>query len=57
MGKTKLDESYIFDISIKKIDSSDVSIGIKISFFRVSVTIQPGHSFLTVRCHELFNLK
>ena len=37
-----------------KSDFFDVSIGIKIPFFRVSVTIEPGRSLLTVRCHELF---
>ena len=36
MGKTKLDEIYIFEIKIK-FDSFDVSDGIKIQFFRVSV--------------------
>jgi len=38
MENTKLDETYVFEIS-KKSDSFDVSIGIKIPFFRVSVTI------------------
>jgi len=38
-----------------KSDSFDVSIGIKIPFFRVSVTIEPGRSLLTVRYHELFD--
>ena len=56
MGNTKLDETYIFEIS-KKSDSFDVSIGIKISFFRVSVTVEPGHSLLTVRYHELLDSK
>jgi hypothetical protein len=37
-----------------KSDSFDVSIGIKIPFFRVSVTVEPGRSLLTVRYHELF---
>jgi hypothetical protein len=45
--------TYIFEIS-KKNNYFDVSIGIKISFFRVSVTILPGRSLLTVRHHELF---
>jgi hypothetical protein len=40
--------------SALKSDSFDVSIGIKIPFFRVSVTIEPGRSLLTVRYHELF---
>jgi hypothetical protein len=38
-----------------KSDSFDASIGIKIPFFRVSVTIEPGRSLLTVRYHELFD--
>ena len=41
--------------SALKSDSFDVSIGIKIPFFRVSVTIEPGRSLLTVRYHELFD--
>ena len=52
MGKTRLDDIYIFKISIK-IRFSDVSIGIKIQFFRVSVTIEPGRSllqFVTIKC-------
>ena len=51
-GKIKLDETYIFKISIK-CDSFDVAIGIKIPFFRVLVTIQPGCSllqFVTTNC-------
>jgi hypothetical protein len=54
IGKIKLDETYIFEIRNKS-DSFDVSIGIKIPFFRVSVTIEPGCSLLTVRYHELFD--
>jgi hypothetical protein len=42
--------------SALKSDSFDVSIGIKIPFFRVSVTIKPGRSLLTVRYHELFDI-
>jgi hypothetical protein len=53
MNKTKLDETYIFEINIK-IWFFYVSIGIKIPFFRVSVTIEPSRSLLTVRYHELF---
>ena len=53
MGTTKLDETYIFKISIK-IQFFYVSIGIKSSFFRVSVYIEPGHSLLTVRYDKLF---
>ena len=39
-----------------KFDSFDVSIGTKIPFFRVSVTIEPGRSLITVRYHELFDI-
>ena len=56
MRRTKLDEIYIFLKSALKADSFDVSIGIKIPFFRVSVTIEPGRSLLTVRYHELFDI-
>ena len=54
IGKAKLDAMYTFKISIK-IQFFDVSIGIKIQVLRVSVTIEPGHSLLTVRYHELFD--
>ena len=40
--------------SALKSDSFDVSIGIKNPFSRVSVTIEPNRSLLTVRYHELF---
>jgi hypothetical protein len=40
-----------------KFDSIDLSIGIKIPFFRVSVTIELGPSLLTVRYPELFDKK
>ena len=40
--------------SALKSDSFDISIGIKNPFSRVSVTIEPGRSLLTVRYHELF---
>ena len=46
----------IFLKSELKFDSFDVSIGFKIPFFRVSVTIEPGRSLLTVRYHELFEV-
>ena len=49
MGKTKLDETYKFKIS----DFFDVAIDIKIRFFRVLVTIEPGRSllqFVTTNC-------
>ena len=52
MGKTKLDETYMFKISVI-CDSFDVGIGIKIPFFRVLVTIEPGRSllqFVTTNC-------
>ena len=45
MGTTKLDETYVSKISII-CDSFDVAIGIKIPFFRVSFTIEPGRSLL-----------
>ena len=54
MGKTKLDETYIFKISIK-FKFFYVSIGIKIQFFRVSFTIEQGPSLLIVCYHELFD--
>ena len=53
MGKTKHDKSYIFDISIKS-NSFGAPIGIKTPFLRVSVTIEPVRSLLTVHYHELF---
>jgi hypothetical protein len=40
--------------SALKSDSFDLSIGIRILFSKVSVTIEPGRSLLTVRYHELF---
>ena len=52
IGQTNLDESYIFEISIK-MRFFDVAIGIKIPFFRVLVTIEPGRSllqFVTTNC-------
>jgi hypothetical protein len=45
----------IFLKSELKSDSFDLSIGTKIPFFRVSVTIEPGRSLLTVRYHELLD--
>ena len=36
-----------------KCDSFDVAIDIKIQFFRVLVTIEPGRSLLQIRYHEL----
>ena len=41
---------------MQKSNPFDVSIGIKIPFLRVSVTIEPGSSLLKVRYHELFDL-
>ena len=52
MGKTKLDETYIFKTSIK-MRFFDIAIGIKIPFFRVLVTIEPDRSllqFVTTNC-------
>ena len=52
MGITDLNETYIFKISIK-MRFFDVTIGIKIPFFRILVTIEPGHSllkFVTMKC-------
>ena len=52
MGKTKLDETYIFKSALK-CDSFDVAIGTEIPFFRVLVTIEPGRSllqFVTTNC-------
>ena len=45
MGKTELDEIYRFKTR-RKIQLFDVSIGIKIPYFRVLVTIEPGRSLL-----------
>ena len=55
---TKLDATYIFKISIK-CDSFDVAIDIKIQFFRVLVTIEPGRSllqFATTNCLKKKNI-
>ena len=52
MGKTNLDETYVLKSALK-FDSFDVTTGIKIPFFRVSVTIEPGRSllqFVTTNC-------
>ena len=54
MGRIKFYETYIFKTSIKSC-SFDVSIDIEIPFFRISVTIEPGLSLLTVRYRELFD--
>ena len=43
----------IYLISALKCDSFDAAIGIKIPFFRVLVTIEPGHTllqFVTTNC-------
>ena len=48
----------IYFILALKCDSFDVTIGVKIPFFRVSVTIEPGRSllqFVTTNC--LINLE
>ena len=39
--------------SALKCNSFDVAIDIKIQFFRVLVTIEPGRSLLQIRYHEL----
>jgi len=52
IGITDLDE-LIYLKSALKCDSCDVTIGIKIPFLRVSVTIEPGRSllqFVTTNC-------
>jgi len=52
MTKTKYDETYIFEISMK-IRFFDVSFSIKIPFFRVLFTFEPGRSllqFVTTNC-------
>ena len=49
--KTKL----IYLKSVLKCDSFDVAIDIKLQFFRVLVTIEPGHSLLQFVYHELFD--
>ena len=56
MGRTKLNETYIFKISIKS-NSFDISIGIEILLFIVSFSVEPSRSLLTVCYHELFDLK
>ena len=53
MGWTKLDETQVFEISIK-IDFFMHLLVIKTPFFRVSATIESGSSLLTDRYHELF---
>ena len=45
MGKTKL-MKYIYLELAHKWNSFDVTIRLKIPFFRVSVTIKPSHSLL-----------
>ena len=47
MGKTKMELTHLK--SALGFDSFAISTGIKTPFFRVSVTIEPGHSLLTVR--------
>ena len=52
MGKTNLDETYMFKIGIKY-NSFDLTNGVKIPFFRVSANIEPGRSllqFVTTKC-------
>ena len=52
--KTKLDETYIFEIKINS-DSLMLDSSIKIPLLRVSVAFEPGRSLLTVRYNELFD--
>jgi hypothetical protein len=54
MGKTELNKIYTFEISIK-IRFFWYIYWYQIPFFRVSVTIEPGCSLLTVHYHELFD--
>ena len=42
--------------SALKCDFFYVTIGIKIPFFRVLVTIEPGRSLFTLSYHELFDI-
>ena len=57
MGKTNLDETYIFKIRIK-CDSFDVTIGIKIPFMRVSIPIELDRSLLQLnKKNKFFQLK
>ena len=52
IGKTEFDETYIFKISTN-IRFFYVSISMKILFFRLSFTLEPGHSllrFVTTNC-------
>ena len=48
--------TLIYLKSTQKSNSCDVPIGIKIPFIRVSVTIKPGCSLITVHYHELFDV-
>ena len=53
MGKTKLDETYVFKISTKNTIVLMYTISFKIPFFRISVTIEKGRSllqFVTTNC-------
>ena len=55
MGKTKLNETYYLKLALK-CDPFDVSIDIKIPFFRVSVNIEPGRcllQFVTTNCLKI----
>ena len=47
--------NLVYFESPKILKSFDVSIDAKILFFKVSVTIGPSHSLLTVCYYELFN--
>ena len=49
--------TLIYLKSAQKSDSFDVSISIKIPFFRISITTEPGRSLLKVRYPKLFENK
>ena len=45
----------IYSELAQQTNSFDISIGVKIPFFRVPVTIEPDRSLVTVLHHELFD--
>ena len=48
---------HVYLKSAYKANSFDLSKGIKIPLLRISVTIEPDRSLLTVSYHELFDLR
>ena len=56
MGKTKVEKTYILEIVIKIQFFWYIYCKIPF-FFRISITIQPGRSLLSVRYHELFDTR